>query len=78
MATATPKPYNVVYDGPTQQIQSMDPNNGWVAIPSVLNSYTTTQKNALVTPLAGTLIFDSTLAKMCVYTGSAWQTVTSA
>jgi hypothetical protein len=78
MSTATPKPYNTVYDGPTQQIQSMDPNNGWVSIPTVLNSYTTTQKNALVTPLAGTIIFDSTLAKMCVYTGSAWQTVTSA
>ena len=76
MSTATPKPYNTVYDGPTQQIQSMDPNNGWVSIPTVVLNYTTTQKNALF-PLAGTLVFDTTLGKLCVYTGSAWQTVTS-
>lgn len=38
---------------------------------------TTTQKNAL-TPAAGYVVFDSTLGKLCVYTGSAWQTVTSA
>lgn len=37
---------------------------------------TTTQKNAL-TVSAGYLVFDSTLGKLCVYTGSAWQTVTS-
>ena len=37
---------------------------------------TTTQKNA-ITPSAGTVIFDTTLAKLCVYSGSAWQTVTS-
>lgn len=38
---------------------------------------TTTQKNAL-TPSAGTVVFDTTLAKLCVYTGAAWQTITSA
>ena len=38
---------------------------------------TTTQKNAL-TVSAGYLVFDSTLGKLCVYTGSAWQKVTSA
>jgi len=43
----------------------------------VLTNYTTTQKNALKGMVAGTLIFDTTLGKMCVYTGSAWQTVTS-
>jgi len=37
---------------------------------------TTTQKNA-ITPSAGTVIFDTTLAKLCVYSGSAWQTITS-
>ena len=26
---------------------------------------------------AGTVIFDTTLAKLCVYSGSAWQTITS-
>ena len=37
---------------------------------------TTTQKNA-ITPSAGTVVFDTTLLKLCVYSGSAWQTVTS-
>lgn len=42
--------------------------------------YTTTQKNALALGTAGkgTVIFDSTLGKLCVWTGSAWETVTSA
>ncbi len=50
----------------------VDGTNG-VQVPVV----TTTQKNAL-TVSAGYLVFDSTLGKLCVYTGSAWQTVTSA
>jgi len=37
---------------------------------------TTTQKNAL-TVTAGYIVFDSTLGKLCIYTGSAWQTITS-
>jgi hypothetical protein len=39
---------------------------------------TTAQKNAIATPAAGLVIFDTTLAKLCVYTGAAWQTITSA
>lgn len=39
---------------------------------------TTTEKNAISTPATGLVVFDSTLAKLCVYTGSAWETVTSA
>lgn len=38
---------------------------------------TTAQKNAL-TASAGQLVFDTTLSKLCVYNGSAWETVTSA
>jgi hypothetical protein len=38
---------------------------------------TTTQKNAITSPAAGLMVFDTTLAKLCVYSGSAWQTVTS-
>lgn len=39
-------------------------------------NYTTSQKNALsVTP--GAVVFDSTLQKLCVYTVSGWQTITS-
>jgi len=37
---------------------------------------TTTQKNAISSPALGLVVFDTTLAKLCVYTG-AWQTITS-
>jgi hypothetical protein len=50
----------------------LDGSNG-AGLPVV----TTTQKNAL-TVSAGYIVFDSTLGKLCVYTGSVWQTVTSA
>jgi hypothetical protein len=43
----------------------------------VVPNFTTTQKDALVAPVAGQVIFDTTLAKLCVYSGTAWQTVTS-
>jgi len=42
----------------------------------VAKSYTTTEKNAL-TPSEGWVIFDTTLNKLCVYSGSAWETITS-
>jgi hypothetical protein len=38
---------------------------------------TTTQKTAISSPAAGLVIFDTTLAKLCVYSGTAWQTITS-
>jgi hypothetical protein len=38
---------------------------------------TTAQKNAISTPPAGLMVYDSDLNKLCVYTGGAWQTVTS-
>lgn len=38
---------------------------------------TTTQKNAIASPAAGLMVFDTTLSKLCVYSGAAWQTVTS-
>lgn len=39
---------------------------------------TTTQKNAISTPATGLVVYDSTLNKLCVYTGASWETVTSA
>ena len=39
---------------------------------------TTTQREALEGVLEGTVIYDLTLHKLTVYTGSAWETVTSA
>jgi hypothetical protein len=38
---------------------------------------TTTQKNAIATPATGLVLYDTTLNKLAVYTGSAWETVTS-
>jgi hypothetical protein len=37
---------------------------------------TTTQKNAITTPAAGLVVYDTTLAKLCVYT-TGWETITS-
>lgn len=38
---------------------------------------TTTQKNAISSPTEGLMVYDLTLHKLCVYTGSAWETITS-
>jgi hypothetical protein len=38
---------------------------------------TTTQKNAITSPAAGLIVYDTTLAKLCVRTTSAWETITS-
>jgi len=37
---------------------------------------TTTQKNAIATPSAGLMVYDTTLNKLCVFT-TAWETITS-
>jgi len=39
---------------------------------------TTTQKNAVASPTAGMVVYDSTLNKLAVYTGAAWEAITSA
>ena len=39
---------------------------------------TTLQKNAIASPQAGLVIYDTTLNKLCVRVAAAWQTVTSA
>jgi hypothetical protein len=38
---------------------------------------TTTQKNAISTPAAGLVVYDTTLNKLCVRTASSWETITS-
>lgn len=38
---------------------------------------TTTQKNAIATPTAGLVVYDTTLNKLCVRTASTWETITS-
>jgi len=47
-------------------------------IPFVAPNATTTQKNAITGATIGQILFDTTLQKMCVYTSTGWQTVTSA
>ena len=42
-----------------------------------LPNMTTVQKNAISSPAAGLMVFDTTLSKACVYSGAAWQTITS-
>ena len=54
------------------QKYTADTFNGVAATKTV----TTTEKNAL-SPAAGWVVFDTTLGKLCVYTGAAWQTITS-
>lgn len=54
----------------TQAIANIQPTT--LIAPNV----TTAQKNALAAG-AGWLVFDTDLGKLCVYTGSAWQTITS-
>lgn len=39
-------------------------------------NYTTSQKNALSVS-TGAVVFDTTLQKLCVYTATGWQTITS-
>jgi len=38
---------------------------------------TTTQKNAIASPVAGLMVYDTTLNKLCLRTASAWETITS-
>jgi len=38
---------------------------------------TSTQKLAISSPAQGLMVFDTTLVKLCVYNGTAWETITS-
>jgi hypothetical protein len=38
---------------------------------------TSPQKTAINSPPAGLMVYDSTLNKLCVFTGAAWETITS-
>jgi len=64
------------------QLDSRTPNNAQKYTADTFNgilatkNVTTVEKTAL-TPAAGWVVFDTTLGKLCVYSGSAWQTITS-
>ena len=51
--------------------------NAYTDVPFKYASYTTTERNALTVD-AGTMIYNSTTAKLNFYTGSAWEAITSA
>jgi hypothetical protein len=61
----------VAFDG-----AAMD-GTGQMTVPLGLMRVTTTQKNALTGVTGGYMVFDTTLSKACVYTGAAWETITS-
>jgi hypothetical protein len=64
------------------------PNDGVFVASAILNvesttqgflppKMTTTQKNAIASPVAALVVFDTTLVKLCVYNGASWETITS-
>ena len=57
---------------PTAQLDVQSTTAG-VRFPNM----TSTQKNAIASPQAGTVVFDTTMSKLSVYSGAAWQTITS-
>jgi hypothetical protein len=38
---------------------------------------TTSEKNAIASPAAGLVVYDTTLNKLCVRTASSWEVITS-
>jgi len=54
-------------------IQSITTTKGWLP-----PRMTTAQKNAISSPAEGLIVYDLTLHKLYVYTGAAWEAITSA
>jgi hypothetical protein len=57
----------------TSAILQLDSTTRGFALPQM----TTTQKSDISSPRSGLVVYDTTLNKLCVFTGSAWETVTS-
>jgi hypothetical protein len=67
---------NYIFNGTTANASAM------VQIDSTTQGFlpprmTTTQKNGINTPTAGLVVYDTTLNKLCVYSGTSWETITS-
>ena len=62
---------NVVTPNASAQVQIDSTTQGFLP-----PRMTTAQKNAIATPAAGLMVYDTTLSKLCVYT-TAWETITS-
>jgi len=70
----------IQYNGNSQFINNLSVN-GQLSMSSTTQGFlpprmTTTQKNAIASPAAGLMVYDTTLNKLCVYT-TAWETITS-
>ncbi len=71
------------YFGGSVGIGTPNPNaNALLDITSTTKAFipprmTTTQKNAIASPIAGMVVYDATLNKLCVYAAAAWETVIS-
>ena len=81
MRLPNPPPlYETAWGNQYSRVLEQEVQNLWNAIrllqQSTLPSYTTAEKITL-TDRAGWLIFDSTLGKACINTGSGWETITS-
>lgn len=67
---------NVIINGTTDitsaQLQITSTTKGFLP-----PRMTTAQKNAIASPAAGLVVYDTTLNKLCVRTASAWETITS-
>jgi len=62
------------------QLESDTPNHAekYTAVSYVTTGYTTADKLLLTGVREGTIIYDKTLKKLCLYNGATWETVTSA
>jgi hypothetical protein len=61
------------YSAQTSALLQVDSTTKGVLFPRM----TTTQKNAIASPAAGLMVYDTDLNKLCVRTAAAWETITS-
>jgi hypothetical protein len=64
----------IVQAGTSKRTTTQDIAN--LAQITTAQNVTTVQKNAL-SATSGRIVFDTTLSKLCVYNGTAWETITS-
>jgi len=70
--SATANAVDITNDGTGEALNIVSTTSG-VLFPRM----TTAQKNAIGSPAEGLMVYDLTLSKICVYTGAAWETITS-
>jgi cephalosporin-C deacetylase-like acetyl esterase len=53
-------------------------NAPYIPVPYLPDAFTTTLRDEIVAPATGYIIFNTTTSKLNVYTGAAWEEITSA